>query len=53
MGIFVACFVLGVVWRRGWGACPRRGGRGWDVWIVCGVFCFGGSVAFIGLGNMG
>lgn len=19
--------------RRGWGACPQRGGRGWDVWI--------------------
>ena len=37
----------------GLGCASATGGRGWDVWIVCGVFCFGGSVAFIGLGNMG
>ena len=41
IGIFTLCFVFGVVWRRGWGVCPRRGGRGWVAWIVCGVFCLG------------
>ena len=25
IGIFTLCFVLGVVWRRGWGARPRTG----------------------------
>ena len=29
----VASFFSDGVARRGWGACPRRGGRGWDVWI--------------------